>query len=105
MNVINMLNIGSFPYRRVRLTFRVSLSAYSLVRSTNEALRVRSLVSRCMSFSSILKLHKSIPSGCRVMALHLKTNYGKTDGRTDKRDVYRTITFNRSYNVLQGKSE
>ena len=30
MNVINMLNIGSFPYRRVSLTFRVSLSTYSV---------------------------------------------------------------------------
>ena len=30
MNVISMLNVGSFPYRRVRLTFRVSLSTYSV---------------------------------------------------------------------------
>ena len=30
MNVIRMLNIGTFPYRRVRLTFRVSLSTYSV---------------------------------------------------------------------------
>ena len=25
----------------------------------------------------------------------------RKNGRTDKRDVYRTITFNRSYNVLK----
>ena len=30
MNVISMLNIGSFPYRRVRITFMVSLSTYSV---------------------------------------------------------------------------
>ena len=30
MNVISMLNTGSFQYRRVRLTFRVSLSTYSV---------------------------------------------------------------------------
>ena len=42
MNVISMLNIGSLPYSRVRLAFRVLLSTYSvsskrLVKSTNEA--------------------------------------------------------------------
>ena len=30
MNVINMLNISSFPYRGDRLIFRVSLSTYSV---------------------------------------------------------------------------
>ena len=30
MNVISMLNVGSFPYRPVRLTLRVSLSTYSV---------------------------------------------------------------------------
>ena len=29
----------------------------------------------------------------------------RTDGRTDKHDVYRTITFNRSCNCVEGKSE
>ena len=30
MNVISVLNIGSFPFRRVRLTFSVSPSTYSV---------------------------------------------------------------------------
>ena len=30
MNVINMLNISTFPYRRIRLTIRVSLPTYSV---------------------------------------------------------------------------
>ena len=48
-----------------------------------------------------IKLHKSIPSGCRGKALHSLTDYGRTNERTDKHDVYRTITFNRSCNVLK----
>ena len=40
----------------------------------------------------------SIPSSCRVMTLiHILT----TEGRTDKHNVYRTITFNRLCNVLK----
>ena len=47
-------------------------------------------------------MHKSVPSGCRIMALiHKLTTEERTNGRTDKHDVYRTITFNRSCNVLK----
>ena len=39
------------------------------------------------------------------MALHSQTDYvrsdGRTNGRTDRHDVYRTIAFNRSCNVLK----
>ena len=34
-----------------------------------------------------LTLHKYIQSGCRIMTLHSKTDYGRTDGRADKHDV------------------
>ena len=56
-----------------------------------------------MSFSEILKLHKSILSGCRGPYIHKLTNEGRADGRTDKHDVSRAITFNRSCNVLKVK--
>ena len=53
----------------------------------------------CHFHAQVLKLHKSIPSGCKVTTLQRKN--GRTDGRTDKHDVNRTITFNRSCNVLK----
>ena len=46
-----------------------------------------------------LKLHKSIPSGYRVMTLH--SCKLTTDERADKHDDYRTITFTKACNVLK----
>ena len=55
------------------------------------------LLMRYIFLGSSLKLHNSIPSSCRVIFI----NYGRTDGRMDKHDVYRTIIFSRSCNVLK----
>ena len=58
-----------------------------------------------MSYSEILTLHKSVLSGCTVKTLHslhyIQTDYGTTGGRTDTHEVYRSVTFNRSCNVLK----
>ena len=89
MNVISMLNIVFFPYRWGRLNFRVSLSTYSV--SSKHSWLTRLFEYTVWSESSLgvhiiflnLKLHKSVPSGRRVMARQRK------NGQMDKHDVYR----------------
>ena len=51
------------------------------------------------SFLNYINLSKAVVE--LLSYIHKLTTEERTDGRTDEHDVYRTITFNRSCNVLK----